>query len=766
MIGTAAILIVRLVWAGTLIYFVDNRVAIAPLERGFSLIAIAFLTWCIAPAWDEVASIRATGLVIITIGSLAGMYYAYFDWLSRINVVAYADTAQAPAWAGAGLILTLGCVITLSVMRPFDWTLRLATVLPIFVALILQFFAVSPSVLSTFELSPQISTGVIPVWDRFAWLLSTPLLVAIAYRRVMSYLLNQTGLTGKGRTRLATMLEQSVNLLESDEMLGRIENAAELFDGMYGVQFVGLASFSNEDEQYADLAIVQKDPAGFEFEEPRRWMLNLIDWPFVLEALEQRTAIQLSPYDKSATRKVYELHQELHLRFVTPILTVPLARGDQKIGFLLLGAPPQQVSWPEEDREVIKRLGDHIARSFLNREKITRLEFAENGLGIVDDLEVTAKIDSLEDENRLLTGRLSELQEKFIVVDRELKIARKVAEERRGQPKKGEAEELKQEVSVLRDALIEAEISLGDSQSQHDKSESAMPTLEKYSQTITQYSGELELSQQRIEQLEFQLNRIRSGTQDVAFSSPGEEIRSPLAMIQSYTDLLLVDTTGFLTVKQIDLLQRIKYSTSRVSTLLGRLDSLWQDRVKSLASSDLDSVFTQTLTTLGETLESRNIKLNLEMDDQFPPIPMGATTLNHVFASILSHMMHLMPDGGLLNVALRIDEIDEGVYGGAEESKPSDSIKFLLFSAATENVIWPDEHKSNGNEPSSISSAVDGVYAIVKAHAGRIWTDVNPSRSNYQTTILLPVFGDEALGSATLEALAATDETELVSHGE
>ena len=730
MIGTAAILLIRLIWAIVVILNADNRVALAPVERGISLISIAFLTWCLAPAWDDVAQIRVTGLIIIILGSIAGIYFAIPDWVARINVEAYSDTAQAPAWALAGLILSAGCLITLSIMRPFDWILRFAAILPLFAALILQLFAVSPSIFATFDISPQIATGVIPVWDRFAWLVVAPLLVTIAYRRVMSYLLSQTGLTGRGRTRLATMLEQSVKLLESDEMLGRIENAAELFDGMYGTQFVGLASFSNEDEQYADLAIMQKDAAGFDFEEPRRWMLNLVDWPLILQALDQRTVVQLSPYNENVTRKVYELHQELHLRFITPLLVVPLARDEQKIGFLLLGAPPQQTSWLSEDQEVIMRLGDHIARSFLDREKISRLEFAEQGLGIVDDFEITAKIDALEEENRLLAGRLTELQSKFKDSERDLKIARKVAEDRRNKvATKPEAEELKQEVEVLRDALIEAEISLSGTDPQQIN-----PTLEKYSQTITQYSGELELSQQRIEQLEYQLNRLKAGTQDTIFSTPGEEIRTPLAMIQSYTDMLLVDNTGFLSVKQIDLLQRIKYSTSRVSTLLDRLDLLWEERVMSVASSDLDSVFTQAISTLGESLEARNIKLSLEMDDEFPMIPMGSTTLNHVFTSVISTLSNMMSDGGMLNVKLKIDETETG--------EGEERLRFLIFSADTDDASSPAINDDNV-ENRSVQLSTDGIYAIVKAHGGRIWADMDAKHGAYQTTIVLPLSNPE-----------------------
>lgn len=714
MIGTAVILLVRLLWAVVLVLYADNRVALAPAERGMSLIAIAFLTWCLAPAWDDVSRLRTIGLVAVTLGALTGIYFAVPDWLSRINVEAYANTAQAPAWALAGLILAGGCLITLGMMRPFDWILRAIAILPVFAAQLLQFFAVSPAVFATFTPSPQIVTGVIPVWDRFSWLIVTPLLVTIAYRRLMSYLLSQTGLTGKGRTRLATMLEQSVKLLESDEMLGRIENAAELFDGMYGTQFVGLASFSNEDDQYADLAIIQKDAAGFDFESSRRWMLNLADWPLIVQALNRQKVVQLSPYNDKVTRKVYELHQELHLRFVTPILVVPLARGDQKIGFLLLGAPPQQTAWSAEDREVIMRLGDHIARSFLDREKITRLEFAEHGLGIVDDLEVTAKIDALEDENRQLTGRLEALQTELKDRERELEIAQQAADAQQRQEKETlESAALKQEVEVLRDALIDAEITLSGSDVKLIN-----PTLEKYSQTITQYSGELELSQQRIEQLEYQLNRLKSGTQDKLLITPGEEIRTPLAMIQSCTDMLLADDTSFLSVKQIDLLQRIQHSTGRVSTLLDRLDMLWEERVLSAASSDLDTVLTHAIVTLGGKLESRNIKLSLETDDEFPTIPMGSTTLGHIFTSIIGSITDVIPDGGVLDLKLYVDETER------EEADGMD--RFLIFSAATDAVASPP-------------APIDGLYGIMKAHAGRIWTDTDVERGLYQTSVVLPL---------------------------
>ncbi|MFT5193206.1 MAG: hypothetical protein ACI9EW_003547 [Cellvibrionaceae bacterium] len=749
-IGTGAMLLIRLLWAVILILYAEHRMNLVPVDKGLGLISIAFLTWCMVPDRDEATTVRTISLFILTVGSLIAIYFAVLDWVSRINVEAYANTAQAPAWAGAGLVLTVICIVTLASMRPFDWLLRLAIVLPIGFALTLHFFAVSPAALISTGLSTQISTGVVPVWDRLAWLVTAPLLVALVYRRIMFYLLDQTEVVGKGQNQLATLVEQAVKLLESDTLLNRVEHTAELFDGLYGIQFLGLASFSNEDEQYADLAIMQKDATGLVFEEPRRWMLNLADWPFVLRALDTQSVVQLSPHSSDTNRKVYELHQELHLRYITPILTIPLVRGEQKVGFLLIGALPQQPNWPEEDRAAIQRLGAHITRSFLDREKITRLEFAEKGLGIVDDLEITAKIDALEEDNHSLAERLIQIQEKFREVQKDLKTAQKTLE-KRSDSLTPELDELKQEVSVLREALIETEISLGDSQSQNKSTGNEVPTLRKYSQIISQYSSELELSQQRIEQLEFKLDHMRSGTQDTAYSSPGEEIRTPVALIQSYTDMLLTDNSEIISVRQVDLLQRIKNSTSRVSLLLDRLDSLWQERVSSLSVSDLDSVFTESITTLGEIFETRNIRLNIEMDEQFPLIPMGTATLNHIFTSVFSHTVSVMQDEGVLHVTLKIDEIENL---DENEHNPSDLLRFLIFSTRTDNAVLPTKTNGSQGDQASIQLAADGVRAIVKAHAGRVWTDIDRGKGSYQTTIVLPLLETDADQPNVVEPMA------------
>ncbi|MEM8861808.1 MAG: hypothetical protein AAGD96_26090, partial [Chloroflexota bacterium] len=575
MIASGSMFVARLAWAFALFAFPEYRNELAPVERGLSLFSIGFLMWAITPAWEEVAWLRRIGLGLVSIGSILGSYFGYLDWVSRQGVEDYANTAQAPAWALIGLILAIGCIFTLSAMRPFDWTLRLATILPITIGLFLHFFAVDPAQFTSTDLAPEISSGIVPVWDRFGWLISLPLLVSVAYRRLMSFLLSQSTDSAEGRTRVATMLEQSVQFMESDGVIERVVRAGDLFDDMYGVQFVGVASLTNEDTQYADLTMMQKDTAGLRFEDPRRWMLSLSDWPFILRALDKNRAIEISPYDKKMTRKAYELHQELHLRFVTPVLVVPLVRGESKLGFLLLGALPQQTKWSDDNKEILNKLSDHIARSFLDREKISRLEFAKQGLGIVDDLEITAKVDALEEENQLLKGRLNNLKDSFEETQRELRIARKVAEDRENQPDTSvETEALKQEIAVLRDALMEAEISLDQSGFPlENESKTAVSDLEKYAQAISGYSGKLDLSRERVLQLEFKLNQILGGANNNGFASPIEEIRSPLALVKAYTDLLLIDTTGFMSVKQIDLLQRVRLSTQRVSEMVASKES-------------------------------------------------------------------------------------------------------------------------------------------------------------------------------------------------
>ncbi len=756
------LLVVRVIWAFVLLKYSEDRIALAPVERGVSLVAIAYLTWAMAPAWDEVASLRIFGLFLVTIGTGVGLFFAIPDWLNRVGVEAYADTAQAPAWALLGIILSIGCIFTLSLMRPFDWMLRISAVLPLLAALALHFFAFNPQQLTTVELAPEITTGIVPVWDRFAWIISVPLLVAIAYRRVMSFLLDQTGLTGEGRTKLATMLEQSVNLLESEEMLDRIQQSSELFDGMYGTQFVGLASLSTEDPSFADMAMMQKNGSGDDFEEPRRWMLNLSDWPFLQEAMEKHEAVQFSPYEKESTRKIYEFHQELHLRFVTPILTIPLRRDAQKLGFILLGAMPQRVRWDEDDREVLMRLGDHIARAFLDHERIARLRFAEKGLGIVDDLEMTAKIDALEHENQSLLKRLTDSNGKVAQLQQDLKVTRRVAEElkRKKDETPPDVEGLKQEVGILRDALMEAEMSLSKSIEKPAADKYPVPELEKYSQTITHYSGELELAQQRIEQLEYQLNRIMTGANSIAAGSPLEEIRGPLAMIKSYIDLLLIDNTGFLSVKQIDLLQRVQNSNGRVSELLDHLDSVWEDQLSSLVLSEVDTVFSQAIANTRELIESRGIKLDLDVDDEFPKIPIGSATLGHVFSSIMANVIESTADKGTVTIRLVLDEVL-----AEDDSADVNTARFLNFSAETKHYQPAD---SKNNQIDDITADMDGIYSIVKSHAGRIWTEKDLASKWHQVTILMPVIELEGQADESEDDDPAADsatEKEQVSFG-
>ncbi|MEM9774580.1 MAG: hypothetical protein AAF902_08375 [Chloroflexota bacterium] len=752
---SGGMVLARLAWAAALFFFADIRVDLAPVERGMSLLSIGLLTWAITPAWEEVAWLRGIGLGLVTVGSIAGSYYGYLDWIGRKGVEQYANTAQAPAWALVGLILTFGCILTLSAMRPFDWILRIATILPIIAGLTLHLFAVNPAQFSSVELASELSSGIVPVWDRFAWLITLPLLVAVAYRRLMSYLLSQSTDSAKGRTRVATMLEQSVHLMESEGVIERVIRAGELFDDMYGVQFVGVAMLASDDMQYADLTIMQKDKNGLVFEDPRRWMLNLSDWPFILQALDHNTAIEVSPYDQKMTRKAYELHQELHLRFVTPVLVVPLVRGESKLGFLFLGAVPQQTKWSDENKEILNKLSDHIARSFLDREKISRLQFAEQGLGIVNDLEITAKVDALEEENKLLKSRLTDLKDSHKETQRELRIVRKVAEDREKESSTTtETDALKQEVSVLRDALMEAEISLDRTTvSGMGGTDTVISDLEKYAKTISGYSGQLDVSKERVRQLEYKVNQILSGSEQSGFASPIEEIRTPLAMIAAYTDLLLVDTTGFMSVKQIDLLQRVKLSTERVADMVDELETNIRDQLGVLVSSEVDEVFTQAVTALGEQLENRNIKLRLDMDDEFPKIRLGEHILINIFSQVMELIASKMRNDGVIRVSLQsglptVDKLQEAV--ATEEP-------LLIFVAETDDLDEPEKRK-NG----LLLDSVVQLKQTIRGYGGRMWSDGTDRGTGYRTVVLLPALH----GSNNAQASSEPVETAQINEEE
>jgi signal transduction histidine kinase len=209
--------------------------------------------------------------------------------------------------------------------------------------------------------------------------------------------------------------------------------------------------------------------------------------------------------------------------------------------------------------------GRHHRQTLLQAEEALRQTTADPppiGTGRVIALE--AENTRLYEEMQLAQDRLYQEEQRTSLARQQARDLAETIEELGRNHSDDDVARLQSEIESLRESLIQAEEAVA----MATAADSGLST-DWVMQAITRYSGELEEAQSRIEYLEMELrNRRDDSPLYEMIASLAEELRTPLTSIAGYTDLLLSETVGSMTVRQREFLQRVRGNTERLVTLV------------------------------------------------------------------------------------------------------------------------------------------------------------------------------------------------------
>ncbi|MEM7799504.1 MAG: hypothetical protein AAF633_09965 [Chloroflexota bacterium] len=742
-IASGVIFLIRIGWFVVLNLYAEDRLLIAPVERALNFVAIVFLVWALAPTVDEFKSLRVIGLFIVVIGTIASLPFAIQNWtVLKATGLNFGQTNQAPVWALLQGVYCLACLSSLLIYRPYDWPLRILTVFPILGASLLHLFNVTPLDIGVSNLSfgpdNDIVGGIVPIWDRLALLISLPIFTAVVYRRNSSYMLRRTTMIAGSPEHLNRFVTRLDQLLATSYKEDKIKFMAGLINELFDPQFVGIATLEEVGKPYADVHIFQKNDSRLAFEESRVWMMNTNDWPAIVDAVNRGQTVQLTP-SSQASRQLYEMHQEFHLRLVTPIMVVPLIANASYEGLLFVGAPPQQTVWPAQSIELMTPISQLLAQSLMVNRKLqiaTVASDASGDLSIIDELAFDAKIDELTEQKTKVESRLFQMASRLTETERALKLAEQQLHDVR-KADNGTAQKIQAELNTLKSSI--QELGTGPIAPVNGSEAADGMDTEWVAQAISQYSNALEESQLQINQLENRLRAFQRGRFSDSISRLGTDARSPLTSIQAYTDLLLQDTTGFLTVKQIDLLQRVKTSAIQVNAYLESLEeSFTLDELASITGSvsDFSPILDLTIDAFVDEFNRKRIEIELDICDDLPPLLVDRGTLHQIIVELIRNGLHFIPENGTFRLAARKEAV----------VLPGDDRKVHLVQLMLQDIPLA-MHEQNqimenltASRPQLDTLSVEEVnighlYHLVKNIGGRVW--FNGSESEGCTLVLL-----------------------------
>ena len=228
---------------------------------------------------------------------------------------------------------------------------------------------------------------------------------------------------------------------------------------------------------------------------------------------------------------------------------------------------------------------------------------------------------------------------------------------------------------------------------------------------------------------------------DEVVSTISHELRTPIASIRGYSELLAEGDLGELSSAQADALKKVLRNSDRLVSLVDKLLQLDQARsglTTTLVLTDLAQVARHAWDALEQVPKDRDLTLRLHTPDQAVPVMGDPDALEGVVANLGSNAIKFTPDGGTIDITVSV-EGDEAVLrvrdtgiGIGEADHEHLGKRFFRTSEANERAV----------PGSGLGLAI--VRAILTAHQATLDIDSTPGRGTTMTVRMPSSEGPDA----------------------
>jgi signal transduction histidine kinase len=240
----------------------------------------------------------------------------------------------------------------------------------------------------------------------------------------------------------------------------------------------------------------------------------------------------------------------------------------------------------------------------------------------------------------------------------------------------------------------------------------------------------------------------------VFLASAAHELKTPLAVIKGYYDLLLSGSLGKLTDKQHDILQESKESCERLVRLVSMFlnySALESGKlVLHLRENDLRDCLGELATRWHEAFVRKQVRLDATIRGDLPIFKFDYQKVQQTVANLLDNALKHTPAGG--HVTLRAElhfwerrsaEEMQSVERRRERVQHPNSLKVSVSD--TGPGIASEHHQEIFEDFVRVDRTSSGMglglaiaKRLVQAHCGKIWVESEPRRG-CTFTFLLPI---------------------------
>jgi len=240
----------------------------------------------------------------------------------------------------------------------------------------------------------------------------------------------------------------------------------------------------------------------------------------------------------------------------------------------------------------------------------------------------------------------------------------------------------------------------------------------------------------------------------VFLASAAHELKTPLAVIKGYYDLLLAGSLGRLTDKQRDILEESKDSCERLVRLVSMFlnySALESGKlVLQLRENDLRDCLDEVSKRWSEAFQRKGVKLDASFDPSIPTFRFDYQKVQQAAANLLDNALKHTPSGGsvTLRAAPHFWERRVAAMAPVEERRRfrlprPNSVEVSVtdsgpgIAAEHHQEIFEDFVRVDRNT-SGMGLGLAIAKRLIQAHRGKIWV-VSESPSGSRFTFLLPM---------------------------